>query len=77
VLLFDRFAFIQELESIELKLDTFSQFFNENSIDGTTSIFSMIKKIKEKLPSLKDLKLILRARDFALLSESMKRQYFL
>jgi len=36
----------------------------------------LIKQFKEKLPSLKELKLIFRGRDFALISESMKRQYF-
>jgi hypothetical protein len=69
VLLLDRFAFIQELESIELKFDTSSQFYNDNSLDGITSILELIKQFKEKLPSLKHLKLIFRSRDFTLMSE--------
>ena len=75
-LLLDRFGLIQELKSIELKLDTSSQFFNENSVDGTTSILKFVKQFKEKVPSLKDLKLIFRGRDFSLISESIKRKYF-
>ena len=73
VLLLDRLAFIQDLEYIELKLDTNSQFCNDNSVDGTTSILALIKKVKEKLPSLKDFKLILRKRNFTLISASMKK----
>jgi 3-deoxy-D-manno-octulosonic-acid transferase len=72
VALIERFAFIQELSYIELKLDTSSQFCNENSIGGTTSILELIKNFKEKLPSLKVLKLIFRERDFELLSKTMK-----
>ena len=72
----DRFAFIQELKYIELKLDTSSQFCNDNSINGATSIIKLIKQFKERLPSLEVLKLIFRERDFIMISESMKRQYF-
>jgi hypothetical protein len=36
----------------------------------------MIKKFKEKLPSLKDIILIFRRDDFTLISEAIKRQYF-
>ena len=71
MLLLDRFAFMPELEKIEIKIDTSSQFLNENSIDSATSILALINQFKEKLPSLKDLKLIIRKRDFTLLSESM------
>ena len=66
-----RFASIQVLDKIVLKIDTSSQFFNENSKEGTTSILTLIKQFKEKLPSLKDLQLIFRTRDFSLLSESL------
>ena len=75
VVLLDRFAFIEELESIELKLDTISIFCINKSAVGSTSILDMIKQFKEKLPSLKDLKLIFRERDFTLITESMKREY--
>jgi hypothetical protein len=75
-LLLDRYAFIQELYYIELKFDTSSQFCNENSISGTISILSLIKQFKEKLPSLKFLYFIIRRKDFTLISDAMKRQYF-
>ena len=75
VILLERFAFIQELESIELKLDTSSKFCNDISADGTTSILDLIKQFKVKLPSLKDLKLIFRDRDFTFISESIKKKY--
>ena len=42
ILLLDRFALIQQLEYIELKLDTSSQLCNENSEDGAKSIFELI-----------------------------------
>jgi DNA-binding transcriptional MerR regulator len=74
--LLDRLAIIRKLKYIGLKLDTSSQFFNCNSINGATSIMAMIKQFKEKLPSLKDLFLIFREKDFTLISEKMKRQYF-
>ena len=74
VVLIDRFAFIQELESIELKLDAISQFSNDNSADGSISILDLIKQFKEKLPSLKHLNLIFREKDFTLITESMKRK---
>jgi hypothetical protein len=74
--LIDRFAFIKELFYIELKLDASSQFCNENSINGTTSVLSLIKQFKEKLPSLKFLYFIIRRKDFTLISDAMKRQYF-
>jgi hypothetical protein len=74
-LILDRFALIQEIYYIELKLDASSQFCNDNSINGTTSILSLIKQFKNKLPSLKVLRLIFRERDFTLISEEMKRQY--
>jgi hypothetical protein len=72
-LLSERFAFIQKLYYIELRLDTSSQFCNENSINGTTSILSLIKQFKEKLPSLKSLYFIIRRKDFTLISDAMKR----
>ena len=72
-ILLDRFAFIEELESIELKLDKTSQFCNDYSADGITSILDLIEQFKEKLPSLKDLKLIFRGKDFTLITDSMKR----
>jgi hypothetical protein len=73
VLLSDRFAFIEGLEYIELKLDTNTQFCKENSIDGETSILALIKEFKEKLQSLKHLILTIREKDFKFISESMKR----
>jgi hypothetical protein len=36
----------------------------------------LINQFKEKLPSLKDLKLIFRGKDINLISESMKRECF-
>ena len=72
-ILLDRFAFIEELESIELKLDKNSQFCNDYSADGITSILDLIEQFKEKLPSLKDFKLIFRGKDFTLITDSMKR----
>ena len=71
--LIGRFALIEQLAYIELKLDTSTQFYNETSADGANSILALIKQFEEKLPSLKDLKLIFRERDFTLLSEAMKR----
>ena len=44
VSLLDRLAFIEQLEQIELKLDTSSEFYKENSADGTNSILELAKK---------------------------------
>ena len=40
-----------------------------------TLILELIKQIKEKLPSLKDLKLIFRDRDITFITESIKKKY--
>jgi hypothetical protein len=75
VLLLERFALIQELEEIVLKLDRNSQFCNDDSVNGQISILSLINQVKVKLPSLKKLKLTFREKDFKLITEFMKKKY--
>jgi len=74
VLLLERFALIQELEEIVLKLDTNSQLSNDTSVDGQISILSFIDQVKVKLPSLKKFKLTFREKDFKLITEFMKKK---
>ena len=44
VTLLDKFALIEQLKQIELKLDTSSEFYKENTADGTDSILELVKK---------------------------------